>query len=147
MVEAVVELEQHPLGGAACCEQRLGARDQIVEIEGGAAYLGVGIADRDGVREADQRHGRLDDGRAPVLGPEREEAALHTPQHRLDLWVLRLQGIGQEFLARGSVGLEEEAGQGLHARASGFGRERGGNLVGEPGVGLAAALEHVAHVH
>ena len=60
VVEAAVELVEHPFDRRRRAEQVRRPHDQVVEIERRAPRLGLGVALHDGVAEPEQRHRRVE---------------------------------------------------------------------------------------
>ena len=76
VVEAAVELVEHPLHRLGGGEKAGGLADQVLEVERGAARLGGRVAVEHVAAEPQQRHRRLDDHQPLVLAVQGDEPRL-----------------------------------------------------------------------
>ena len=85
VIEAAVELVEHPFGAGACGEQPGREADKIVEVERRAASLERGVALQHRLGEPHQRHGGLDHREMDALSTKRHERRLRRRQVSRDI--------------------------------------------------------------
>ena len=139
VVEPAVELVEHPLHRCRGAQQVGGAGDEVVEVERGAARLGLAVALQHRIAEPDQRHGGIEQGKLTALDVEHETLALRAHEQGLRVRMRSSQPLRQQGLARIAVAGEEHAAQRGHALAGPASFERGRDpfgrfdVVGRPG--------------
>ena len=82
VVDAAVDLEQHPGRRAGARQERLRLEDQVVIVEHGLALLGAVILGLDRVGEQKHRRARLGAGKLRALGRERCRSGLARDRER-----------------------------------------------------------------
>ena len=100
VVEAAVELVEHPLHRLGGGEQAGGLADQVLEVERGGARLGGRVAVEHVAAEPQQRHRRLDDHQPLVLAVQGDEFRLGLLYERGDVGTCVADLLGDEIFAR-----------------------------------------------
>ena len=99
VVDAAVDLEQHPGRGAGAREESLRLEDEVVIVEHGLALFGARILRLDGVGEQEHRGARLGASKLRALQLEREEIDLRGVKRAARLRRGLLQGLAAEGLS------------------------------------------------
>jgi len=100
VVETAVELVQHPVGGTRCGEQRHGALDQVVEIEGARGAFGIRVVLQCVTGKAIERAGCLDQRQSLQLNCQRRESGLSLFRRCQEVGASLSQALAHQLFAR-----------------------------------------------
>ncbi len=104
VVDAAVEAPEHPGGGAGPGEQRLGAVDEVVEVEEAGRRLAGGEGGEPAAGEAVEDVGAGEGGVGDAQRTRRRDAVHQGVEFRHQPRVRRLHGTGGEFARLGGEG-------------------------------------------
>ncbi len=139
VVDAAVELVEHPGGAVGALQQPARGDDQVVVVQCGAPLLGAGVAPGDVEAEPQQRQRALDQGGAGDAIEHRGQTLGLLAQHVLDVGHGHGRGLAREpFQDRALVGEEHLAVRSQPLRPALRIGQPLGNQRGARDVGLAA---------
>ena len=115
VIEAAVELEQHPGGGVGRGKQPGGAANEIIEVERRPLRLGIGEALQHVAGKAQQRQRRLEQRQGAALAVELKEALRRAIDHGDEIGIGCRQLLRHQVLARAALAGEQEQCQRIDA--------------------------------